>query len=421
MKVLWISSAPIGPVSRILKLPYGGSSGTWIQAEYEGLPKNGDIQLSFMCPLRNQASGKIIKEESDEGIAYGIGYKTFIANGLKLPEKVERAIMQSVNEIKPDIIHIWGTETNFSAGCASLLRGFKTVIFIQGLIGIHQRYTNKSYVREKEYWGHISLYHKCRSAIKRRYFKKQISFEQCAILSAGNIITDNDFTRAYCSSFAPATKFYSHFMGPADLFYNTEWNIERCEKNTIFTIFASNEAKGLSQLLKALNIVKKSIPDIKLRIPGPFNVDNQGKLDRKRCSPFERWAANYIERNDLEDNVSFLGKLDREGMALNYSAANCFVCPSAMEVHSSSVREAMAVGMPVITSLCGSTIEFIDHRQSGLIYRYEEEEVLAYYIIKVLTDSRFASEIGKQAKLRMNSFRNAAELNRPLSDIYKTL
>lgn len=421
MKILWIMSSPIGPVSRILGLPYGGSSGTWIQTEYESLCNNKDFKLTFMCPLRSVSNGAVISKESEEGNAYGIGYKTLVPYGKSLPQKVFEAVLRIVKKINPDIIHIWGTESNFSAGCAALLRDYKTVIFIQGLIGMHQRYSSKHYIRERQYWGHISLYQKFRSAIKRHYFKKHIFLEQRAIKFSGNIITDNEFTRSYCESFSPETKFYQHFLAPAQIFYTTEWKIDTCEKNSIFTIFGLDKTKGMAQLLKALKIVRQTIPDVKLMIPGPFNIDSTGKLNRKKCSPFEIWISNYIAKNDLNNNVVFLGKLNREGMAASYCNANCFISPSAMEVHSSSVREAMAIGVPTISTLCGSVAEYIDHKHNGLIYRFEEEEVLAHYIIQILTDNNFAKTLGKNAKLKMQLLKEANHNNMPMLEIYKTL
>ena len=421
MKVLWITSSPIGPVSRILGLPYGGSSGTWIQTEFEAIQQDKNIQLLFMCPISNIPNGDIIRKETNEGIAYGVGYKAFIPYGTELSKKVIQSVLNVVGEVKPDIIHIWGSESSFSAGCASLLTEYKRVIFIQGLIGMHQRYTSPVYVRENQYWGHISLYQKLRAKIKRYYFKNHIKLEQQAISSAGNVITDNDYTRAYCNSFAPHTNFYQHFLAPAEVFYETEWNIDECVPNRLFTIFGIDKTKGLNQLLKALCIVKKTIADVKLYIPGPFNINKSGLIDTKNSSPFETWLANFIEQNELEDNVVFLGRLDRDGMAAQFKSANCFVSPSGMEVHSSSVREAMAVGVPTISSLCGSVAEYIEHGINGIIYRFEEEEVLAHYIIKILKDKEFAKTIGREARLKMKALKDDKSMNMPFSLVYNSL
>ena len=41
MRILWVSTSPMGPASRILKMPSPGSSGGWIQSEYEALVADG--------------------------------------------------------------------------------------------------------------------------------------------------------------------------------------------------------------------------------------------------------------------------------------------------------------------------------------------------------------------------------------------
>ena len=48
MRLLWISNSPIGPAAAILGEEYKGSSGGWIQSEYEALDKsNTRIQVNM--------------------------------------------------------------------------------------------------------------------------------------------------------------------------------------------------------------------------------------------------------------------------------------------------------------------------------------------------------------------------------------
>ena len=47
MKVLWVSNSPIGPSAEILGKEYQGSSGGWIQSEYEALDKNALSNVLF--------------------------------------------------------------------------------------------------------------------------------------------------------------------------------------------------------------------------------------------------------------------------------------------------------------------------------------------------------------------------------------
>jgi len=418
MKILWISSSPIGPASRILGLNYHGSSGTWIQSEYEGLRLTEGNEMFFMCPIPTQSPNGFIQKQSDEGICFGISYYPKISFGKKLPNDIIKIIEKIISEINPDIIHIWGSESSFSATIAQRLPKYPKVIYIQGLIGIHERYMGYSYVREKQYFGRTSLIEKLKDKLRNKYYVQHIALEQGAISTAQNIITDNNFTKAYCNSFSSPI-YYNHFLLPNKKFYDACWRYDNVEKNTLFTIFASSATKGLSQLLKALKIVRKTIPDVKLYVPGPFSLDDNGRIDKDHCSTFERWLYNYISDNTLRDNILFTGKLDVNEMRSHYLSCNAFISPSCMEVHSSSVREAMAVGVPTITSFCGSVIEYVKHGESGLIYRFEEEEVLAQYIINVLTNSDFATELGRNAKLTLANKRQQQNLS--LMSIYNSI
>lgn len=418
MKILWVAASPIGPASRILGLNYHGSSGTWIQSEYEELRLDDENKMSFICPIPTHYPNGFIRKHSDEGVCFGISFSPKISFGKILPYKTINLIEEIISDINPDIIHIWGSESSFTATIAQLLPKFPKVIYIQGLIGMHERYMGYSYVREKQYFGKISLIEKLKDILRIKYYIRHIALEQDAISAVHNIITDNKFTKAYCNSFSSPT-YYSHFLLPNTKFYEASWRYDKIEKNTLFTIFASNASKGLSQLLKALAIVRRTISDVKLYVPGPFSLDADGRIDKDHCSTFERWLYNYISENKLWNNIIFTGKLDVDGMRSHYLSCNAFISPSCMEVHSSSVREAMAVGAPTITSFCGSVIEYVNHGESGLVYRFEEEEVLAQYIIDVLTNADFAIGLGKNAKLSLEKKRQQQSLD--LMSIYNTI
>ena len=60
--------------------------------------------------------------------------------GIKPSPKMLHQISDTIQEIKPDIIQIWGTETVAQNAVASCATNIKKVVFIQGLIGIHARY-----------------------------------------------------------------------------------------------------------------------------------------------------------------------------------------------------------------------------------------------------------------------------------------
>jgi glycosyltransferase involved in cell wall biosynthesis len=65
--------------------------------------------------------------------------------------------------------------------------------------------------------------------------------------------------------------------------------------------------------------------------------------------------------------------------------------PSKAENISTSLREAMWVGCPCVTALVGAVPELAHHGKTALCYRYEEYEVLAYEIMKLLNDPELAN------------------------------
>lgn len=405
MRVLWVTPIPLGPANRILNAGGGSSSGGWVQSEYEALMQedHSGVELFFLCGSRKVQTRDILKKQTEEGIAYAVNIPA-IPFGRKLPAAILNNIKKILDEVQPDIIHIWGTENYLSYGVAKMSEGIRKVVFLQGIIGIHQRYKGGYLLNTKEYrayCGHISLTERIKTTLKKDYFQKQVPYEQYVLRNSQGVIIDNEFSEAYCKMVSSKLPCYYRFLYPNTIFASQPWSYDTCTKNSIFTVYGSSADKGMHQLLKALVIVKKEIPDVKLTIPGPFACEN-GKLKPiSQLSPYEKWMANYINKNGLSDNVYFPGKLTPSQMAENLRNSHMFVNPSCMETHALSLREAMTVGLPSVTSLCGSVIEYVNHNENGLIYRYEEYEMLAYQIKKVLLNREFSEKLSRNAQRTM--------------------
>ena len=116
----------------------------------------------------------------------------------------------------------------------------------------------------------------------------------------------------------------------------------------------------------------------------------------------------------------FVGAKSPKGMVEELLDCNVFVNPSCMEVHALSLREAMTVGVPCISSLCGSVAEYMNHGKNGFIYRYEEYEILAYYIKILFENDDMCKSIGYKAKVDMdNKCKNLSDMT--LEKIYEVV
>ncbi|MCF8020016.1 MAG: glycosyltransferase [Vallitaleaceae bacterium] len=405
MKMLWISTSPIGPAGRILSLPYQGTSGGWIQTEYEALSLE-DQFIYFLCASPDVPLGQIKHAISIEGEAYCINLPK-ISYGKKPPKILKKNMEDVIKTINPDIIQIWGTESCISYLASECFPHIKKVIFIQGLIGMHARYIG-GYINsfhDKKYYKGVSFIEIIKEIIKAFYFKNQIFYEQKTLTNCLNVISDNEYTKAYCMSISQDIVIYTHNLFANQLFKGMTWNYDHCEKESIFTVYGITAEKGLHQLLKALKIIKKVKENVVLYIPGPYNIDEKNHLKlSKSMRPFERWLYNYILENELLDNVIFVGKLDIFQMIEYLKKCNIFVNPSCMEVHALSLREALTVGVPSVSTFCGSVSEYINNGINAIMYRYEEHEILAYYILKILQCPELACNLSSNAIQTMKNY-----------------
>jgi glycosyltransferase involved in cell wall biosynthesis len=172
-------------------------------------------------------------------------------------------------------------------------------------------------------------------------------------------------------------------------------------------------------LLKALSIVLKKYPDTKLLIPGEKSPFEKSFLERLRINGYTKFLIQIIVKLNLKDNICFLDKLTASQMAIQMARSNVFVMPSSIENHSSTLIEAMIVGTPCVSSYVGGIPEYLSHNVNGLLYRFDEHEILAAHIIKIFEDNSFAKLIGSNAKKAMRDSRKAINLKEELLEIYQ--
>ena len=418
VKALWVTASPVGPSARILGAATG-TSGGWVQTIYEEIKGQG-IDLDFLCFSKGIRLGEVKKAVSDNGETVYCLNMPKVSFGIEPSETLRKQIEEIIAAVNPNIIQIWGTETVVQNAVASCAPQIPKVVFLQGLIGIHSRY----YGGKLESLG-LKMTRKPRELIlylaKKRQFAKQADYEKKELREAGNVILDNGFSIAYCRSVDLNIKPFMYRLNPNKAFESCEWSLDTCKRHRIFTVFGGGPDKGLHQLIRAVAIVKQKYPDVEMVVPGVFHIDGNGKLRQDgSLSSFERLMDSLISDLGLRDNVTFCGRLDPAGMAGQIAKAHCFVNPSIMEVHAGSLREAMTVGAPSISTFCGSVVEFLQEGITGWMYRYEEHEVLAYKMLNLFENDEMAARVGKAGREEMLSLKSAS-MDVSLAGIYNEI
>ena len=85
-----------------------------------------------------------------------------------------------------------------------------------------------------------------------------------------------------------------------------------------------------------------------------------------------------------------------------FQKANIFVLPTYAEAMPMSVIEAMAAGLPVISTTVGGIPELIENGVDGLLYAPGDVNALAEKISFLLDNKNIRIEIGGKARVKAN-------------------
>lgn len=100
-------------------------------------------------------------------------------------------------------------------------------------------------------------------------------------------------------------------------------------------------------------------------------------------------TKEYLDlKNSLGlNNVHFCGFKTKEELAKYYRAADVFVFPTREDVWGLVINEAMAHGLPIITTdKCIAGVELVKDNINGFIIPTENQEILGNKIIQILSD-----------------------------------
>jgi colanic acid/amylovoran biosynthesis glycosyltransferase len=199
----------------------------------------------------------------------------------------------------------------------------------------------------------------------------------------------NDLIKLGC----PEDKIIIHYYGTdiKNFYYKREYREK--EKITLLMVSSLDEKKGHIYILKALERLERSI---KSKIC--FRIVGDGPLDKK--------LKNYVKKHGLDKIVTFVGSLkylSKEFLEEFYNA-DIFMHPSVVASNGDkdgipgTIIEAMATGLPVISTYHAGIPYVINHRQTGYLVKERDVSALTEYICEFVEDVNLRKEIGQKAQ-----------------------
>lgn len=408
MKVLWITNVELPFISNYFGRPV--YVGGWLHQTSELLSSKQEIELHVASP-----SCDVYKKIE----IHGISFYSFSE------DDSDSRISEIIQSVHPDVLHIWGTEYYHSLAAMkvaekeSLIN--KTVVSIQGLTYFYSKYHYEAFLPTSVVSGFTfkDLLKVNNIRIGKRKMMRSGKNEIQVLKKSKKCIGRTDWDYACANLVNSNIEYYYCNEILRKGFYNAQWSFEKCNKHSIFFSQTSYPIKGFHLALEAFAIVKERYPDLKVRALGRELRDEFGSFVRD--DSYRRYLRKLIKKNNLSNNITWLGHLSEEEMIKEYCSANIFVSSSSIENSSNSIGEAMLLGVPVIASDVGGIKSMMKHGEEGIIYQSDAPYMLAHHIIELFENSDYAIELGRQARERALKDHDQKKIIDRIIEIYRNL
>jgi glycosyltransferase involved in cell wall biosynthesis len=120
-----------------------------------------------------------------------------------------------------------------------------------------------------------------------------------------------------------------------------------------------------------------------------------GSLDRD--GPTVARVLEQVRDNGLENRISFVGDLDAAAVAVQYDRADVFVLPTLYEGYGMVVAEALARGLPVVSTATGAILDLVG-TDAGIVVPPGDLPAFTDALSRVIADSGLRARLADGAR-----------------------
>lgn len=357
-------------VRRLLGMPNKGDGygdiAAWDTYMIEHLRKRDDIDLYVISAHSGLKRGVVSFEL--EGVHYYFvrcDRATLLKRLIKSPSlwhklnPMRPVVRKIVNQVKPDVVALVGAENAYISGTVLGIGDYPLIVKCQTIYNNPERgkqgvVDRKNAYVEREIFKNLK-YVAVNTNMHHRLFRQM---NQTAInfkWTLGNLLPE----------------------------------VKMVEKRFDFVNYAMEmiDKKGFNDAIKALTIVKNRYPNVHLNLVGGATQEEKQAL------------TDLVSQCGLSENVTFTQFFERqEDMFQHIQQARFALLPCKMDYISSTIRQAMHYGLPVVCYRTEGTVTLNQEKECVLIAENGNVDDLAKNMLLLMDDGSKAEELQKNAK-----------------------
>lgn len=130
---------------------------------------------------------------------------------------------------------------------------------------------------------------------------------------------------------------------------------------------------GIDVAIDAIALLKQKIPMVRVLIAG--------------SGPLLEPLLQRVKQAGLADNIEFTGRLNPEQIAELYAKADIMLNPTRVDNMPNSVLEALAAGLPIVTTAVGGVPYIVSDAETALMVESGNPEMMANRLEQLINDT----------------------------------
>ena len=407
MKVLWFSNSPAAAYEQTIK-----GTGGWMATLDKAMQVKVELHVAYFYPYKQSPfkSGATTYHPIYTGNILMSALKRRV--GLDTGRSFLNDCLQVIEQVKPDIIHIHGSENTFievakytDTPLALSIQGNLSVCAHKFLCGFHGEFLNAKR-------GELTL--KSLLLGRRSYKDGKKDLERGALREqkympyVRHIIGRTDWDYRISRILAPESHYYVGNEILRDLFYERVWNnCYNSGKLILHTTNGDNYYKGFETLCHCLHLLNGLGIDVEWRVAG---VSPESKINQI--------TKRYLKGCYPEKGLVLMGSLGQDQLVDSLLSSHLYVMPSHIENSPNNLCEAMMLGLPCIATHAGGTASILRNGEEGLIIQDGDPWVMAGAIMELVSQPKQMVQFGQKARATAMKRHDRSKIVEQLIDTY---
>ncbi len=204
------------------------------------------------------------------------------------------------------------------------------------------------------------------------YLSESIRWVRPTLKRADGIIVPSGFLQEVFTEFGIGTEIIPNIID-LDRFKSCPQRRKRYQSGPHLVVTRNLESiYNIQTAIYAVSILSKTVSGVRLYVAGD--------------GPQRAQLHELVRQLELEDTVTFTGKLTPEEIANLYQEADIMLNPTTVDNMPNSVLESLACGIPVITTDVGGIPFIVEDGKTALMVEVGDAEAMAAQVNRLLKD-----------------------------------